>query len=226
MDKAAGWLKKSLQFEFGDADLLRQALTHRSAPGINNERLEYLGDAVLQIAVSEFVFRRWPEADEGTLSRLRSSLVKDSTLAEVATNLGIGAHLILGPGEKKTGGHRRTSILADAMEAVFAAVYLDAGFDAARDVIHRAYADRLTDLADSVDLRDPKTRLQELLQSQKIPLPSYRVVTVSGKAHQQSFEVSCSIDEPSLQCNGQGESRRAAEQDAAAAMLAQLGKAQ
>ena len=137
MDKAAGWLKKTLQYEFSDDLLLRQALSHRSATVVNNERLEYLGDAVLQLVVSEHVFRQQPDADEGTLSRLRSSLVKDTTLAEVASSLGVGDQLILGSGEKKAGGHRRASILADTLEAIFAAVYLDAGFDAARRVIQK-----------------------------------------------------------------------------------------
>ncbi len=225
MDKAAGWLKKTVQYEFSDDLLLRQALSHRSATVVNNERLEYLGDAVLQLVVSEHVFRQQPDADEGTLSRLRSSLVKDTTLVEVASSLGVGDQLILGSGEKKAGGHRRASILADALEAIFAAVYLDAGFDAARQVIQKAYAERFLNLSAAAELRDPKTRLQELLQSRKIPLPRYRVVEVFGKPHQQSFEVSCSVEEPPLQSSGHGVSRREAEQAAAADMLERLGKA-
>lgn len=225
MDKAAGWLKKTLRYEFSDVLLLRQALTHRSVPGSNNERLEYLGDAVLQMVVSEHVFRQRPNADEGTLSRLRSSLVKDTTLAEVATALGVGEQLILGSGEKKAGGHRRASILADALEAIFAAVYLDAGFTAAREVIEAAYADRLLNLPAAADLRDPKTHLQELLQARKLSLPRYVVIKVSGKPHRQSFEVSCSIEEPVLRSSGRGASRREAEQAAAADMLDRLSKA-
>jgi len=132
LDKAAAWLKKSLAYEFEDEHLLRQALTHRSATGSNNERLEFLGDAVLQLVVSELVFEKTHNASEGQLSRLRSTLVKDATLAEVATILGIGEHLILGSGEKKSGGHRRSSILADALEAIFGAAYLDSGLAGAR----------------------------------------------------------------------------------------------
>lgn len=222
MNKAATWLKNNLAYEFSDEDLLRQALTHRSATGFNNERLEFLGDAVLQVVISEFVFRDHPEAPEGQLSRLRSSLVKDSTLSEIATDLGIGEHLILGSGEKKTGGHRRASILADAVEAVFGAVYLDAGFETARHFIFRAYGERITELSEDAGLRDPKSRLQEHLQGKQLPLPVYAMEQVTGKAHKQSFEVSCSIAEPEMRTTGRGTTRRDAEQEAAVAMLHSL----
>ena len=135
MDKAERWLEKTLQFRFDDQALLARALTHRSAKGRNNERLEYLGDAILDFVISEALYRLRPQADEGDLSRLRSALVKDATLASIATELGIGEHLILGSGERKTGGHRRQSILADALEALFGAVYLDSGFDVAKSLI-------------------------------------------------------------------------------------------
>ncbi len=222
MDKAAAWLKKSLAYEFEDEHLLRQALTHRSATGSNNERLEFLGDAVLQLVVSELVFEKTHNASEGQLSRLRSTLVKDATLAEVATFLGIGEHLILGSGEKKSGGHRRSSILADALEAIFGAAYLDSGLAGARKIIHAAYGERMQELPEEADLRDPKSRLQEYLQARKIELPEYAVQNISGKAHNQSFEVSCSIPELDAVTIGNGSTRRDAEQEAAAAMLGKI----
>ena len=146
LSKAESWLKDSLDYEFKDARLFELALTHRSAPGDNNERLEFLGDAVLDFVISEVVFRSHPLAPEGDLSRLRASLVNDATLAQIAAGLGLGEHLILGSGERKTGGHRRNSILADALEAIFGAVYLDAGFDASRWVIERTFGERLLEL--------------------------------------------------------------------------------
>ena len=219
MDKAAAWLQQSLAYTFSDEQLLRQALTHRSAPGGNNERLEFLGDAVLQLVISGLVFENTDNASEGQLSRLRSTLVKDTTLAELAATLGIGDHLILGPGEKKTGGHRRSSILADALEAVFGAVYLDAGLEGAVSVIRTAYGDRLHELAEFADLRDPKSRLQEYLQGRRMGLPEYAVQNVSGKAHQQTFEVICNIPELDVKTYGTGSARRDAEQQAADAML-------
>lgn len=222
MDKAAAWLKKSLAYEFEDEHLLRQALTHRSAPGSNNERLEFLGDAVLQLVVSELVFEKTQDVSEGQLSRLRSTLVKDTTLAKVARALGIGEHLILGSGEQKSGGHRRSSILADALEAIFGAVYLDAGFAGAREIIHRAFGDRLHQLPETADLRDPKSRLQEYLQGRKMALPEYTMQNVSGKAHDQSFEVSCGIPELDAVTTGKGSTRRRAEQEAALAMLGKI----
>ncbi len=220
MNKADAWLKKVLDYEFSDGELLQRALTHRSALGVNNERLEFLGDAVLDTVISEIVFLDRPQASEGVLSRLRSYLVKDTMLAELATSLGVGEHLILGSGEKKAGGHRRASILADAVEAVFGAVYLDSGFDAARKVVCRAYGERLDNLPDSADLRDPKTRLQELLQAQKMALPDYAVEKITGKAHEQWFEVSCTVGEMARVTRGDGGSRRDAEQAAAVAMVA------
>lgn len=219
MEDAAAWLKQALDYEFRDVELLRQALTHRSAPGLNNERLEYLGDAVLDVVVSEVIFRSRPAASEGVLSRMRSSLVKDTTLATLATEIGLGAQLVLGPGERRSGGHRRSSILADALEAIFGAVYLDAGFEEARRVIHRAYGERLRHLPDSAAHRDPKSRLQELLQSKQIDLPSYNVEAVTGKAHRQSFEVSCRIGTLDTVTIGRGRTRRQAEQEAATKML-------
>lgn len=222
MDKSAAWLKQSLDYEFTNEQLLQQALTHRSAHGINNERLEYLGDAVLDFIISETVYLQRPNASEGVLSRLRSSLVKDATLAELATDLGIGEHLILGSGEKKSGGHRRASILADALEAIFGAVYLDSGFDEAQRIVRNAFAGRLVEIPDSAERRDPKTRLQELVQARKIALPDYQVEKVDGKAHKQIFGVRCTITELDLSTTGQGMTRRDAEQESAEQMLALL----
>lgn len=222
LDKAEIWLRESLDYKFKDARLLHQALTHRSAHSENNERLEFLGDAVLDFVISDVVFRSHADAPEGDLSRLRSSLVKATSLAERATHLGIGEHLVLGGGERKSGGHRRDSILADALEAIFGAVYLDSGIEAARAVIERAFGDRLTDLPDVNELRDPKTRLQEWLQGRGLPLPDYELVNVSGKAHRQTFEVSCTIDEGRTITDGRGTTRRNAEQEAAQKMLEEM----
>ena len=219
-DRAANWLKKSLDYELADARLLELALTHRSSPGDNNERLEFLGDAVLDFVISDVVFRSHPLAPEGDLSRLRASLVNDASLAELAAQIGLGEHLHLGGGERKSGGHRRDSILADALEAIFGAVYLDAGFDAARRVIEQAFGERLHEFPDVADLRDPKTRLQEWMQARQMGLPDYDLQQVSGKAHQQTFEVSCTAE--GEKTRGHGTTRRNAEQQAAEAMLSRL----
>ena len=220
MNKAESWLQKTLEYRFADSALLTRALTHRSAAGINNERLEFLGDAVLDFVISEAVFELRPDASEGDLSKLRSSLVKDATLAEIAGDLGLGEHLILGSGERKTGGHRRESILADALEAIFGAVYLDSGFDAACEVIERIFEQRLQSLPDAADLRDPKTRLQEWLQGRGMALPEYELVSVTGKAHAQRFAVTCTVEELSHTTDGNSTTRRKAEQQAARRMLA------
>lgn len=219
-NKAGTWLRKSLDYEFADARLLDLALTHRSAPGDNNERLEFLGDAVLDVVVSEAVFRSHPMAPEGDLSRLRASLVNDRMLAAIAGELGLGEHLYLGSGERKSGGHRRYSILADALEAIFGAVYLDAGFEACRQVIEKAFGARLHEFPDVDELRDPKTRLQEWMQARQMGLPDYALLQVSGKAHKQTFDVSCTVGE--TESVGSGSTRRNAEQKAAKAMLLRL----
>jgi len=222
LDKASSWLKNTLDYEFSDTGLFQQALTHRSSPGQSNERLEFLGDAILGAVISEAVFRAQPNSPEGDLSRLRSSLVKDTSLAELAAGLGLGDHLILGSGEKKSGGHRRRSILADSLEALFGAVYLDSGFEACRVIIERAFGDRLYDLPDPGDLRDPKTRLQEWLQARQMGLPDYELADVSGKAHRQEFEIRCSVDGVDVTASGIGTSRRLAEQESAERMLKRL----
>lgn len=224
LNKAENWLKKLLQYQFSDVRLFEQALTHRSVPGGNNERLEFLGDAVLDFVISEVVFRAYPLAPEGDLSRLRASLVKDTSLAELAAGLGLGEHLILGAGERKTGGHRRDSILADALEAIFGAVFIDSGFDAARAVVETAFGDRLHEFPPLDELRDPKTKLQELLQAQHMGLPAYQQVNVTGEAHKQRFEVSCSVLAVDTVTTGEGTTRRGAEQQSAEKMLEVLSQ--
>ena len=222
MDKALSWLAETLDYQFSDPQLYEQALTHRSSPGASNERLEYLGDAVLDFVISELVYLSLPNADEGDLSRLRASLVKDTSLAELAGELGLGEHLILGSGERKTGGHRRESILADALEALFGAVFLDAGYEASKRVIRNAFGERLLNLPDPRELRDPKTRLQEWLQARQMGLPDYSLVIVSGEAHRQQFEVRCAVDGQKSETTGSGSSRRNAEQQSAERMLGVL----
>ena len=222
MDKAETWLKKTLDYRFDDVALLQQALTHRSAPGNSNERLEFLGDAVLDVVVSEALFHACPDAAEGDLSRLRASLVRDTSLAELAADLGLGEHLILGSGERKAGGHRRESILADALEALFGAVYLDSGFETTSEFVRRTFGARLEDLPHVDDLRDPKTQLQEWLQARGMGLPDYELINVHGKAHQQRFEVRCTVPEGKATI-GDGTSRRGAEQQSAQRMLVKLG---
>ncbi len=224
MNRTASWLKSQLDYEFNDPLLLAQALTHRSAAARNNERLEFLGDAVLDFVVSDIVYRHYPQSHEGELSRLRAALVKDSTLAEIGTELRVGEHLILGSGEKKSGGHRRQSILADAMEALFGAMYLDRGFPAVQRVIDNLYQRRVQELPDAADLKDPKTRLQEHLQARGFGLPIYTTTRISGKAHQQRFEVDCRVSELDISADGEGGSRRDAEQEAAARLLAALDR--
>ena len=223
MEKADLWLSKTLDYKFNDPDLFRQALTHRSARGNSNERLEYLGDAVLDVVVSEALYHARPDAAEGDLSRLRASIVRDSSLSELAGELGLGEHLILGSGEKKTGGHRRESILADALEALFGAVYVDSNFETASRIIRHAFGKRLEEFPNPEELRDPKTRLQEWLQAGGATPPEYLLVDVSGKAHQQRFEVQCVIPGRNP-TTGTGTSRRGAEQQAAERMLAELGR--
>lgn len=222
LQELAKWLKKQLDYEFSDERLLVQALTHRSAGSSNNERLEFLGDAVLDLVVSDVVYSRRPDADEGELSRFRASLVRKSTLVELAKRYSVGERLILGGGERRSGGHQRASILADALEAVFGAVYLDGGIDEARQLIHRVFAERFASLPDAEELKDAKTRLQEWLQAEGLALPEYATVQVSGKAHRQQFEVSCAVRERDRVTLGSGVSRRRAEQAAAAAMLKSL----
>ncbi|MBL7003495.1 MAG: ribonuclease III [Gammaproteobacteria bacterium] len=208
---------------FNDDALLDQALTHRSVhKSKNNERLEFLGDSVLSIVISEFIFNELASATEGELSRVRSSLVKEEALAKVARDIDLGQYIHLGAGELKSGGFRRDSILSDALEAVIGAVYLDQGFDKARSVILFLYQEYLVKLPSPTSLKDPKTRLQEYLQGKKIDLPIYHVIDSSGKSHNQVFSVSCSINALKLSSVGTGTSRKKAEQMAASQLFHEL----
>lgn len=212
-------LCRRIGYSFQDAALLTAALTHRSAGSRNNERLEFLGDGVLNFVIGEAVYRCRPDAPEGDLSRLRASLVRESTLAAIAQELELGDAVRLGAGELKSGGFRRRSILADAVEAVLGAVYLDGGFDAARSVVLGLYAERLDDLPSPESLKDPKTRLQEYLQSRHLKLPRYEIMEISGEPHRQIFRVVCRLGDGGQEAEGQGSSRRGAEQSAAAKLL-------
>jgi ribonuclease-3 len=222
LKSAAEWLRDALGYECRDPTLLAAALTHRSAGGPNNERLEFLGDAVLNCVVAMLLFREFGAADEGDLSRFRASLVSGEALAVIATEIELGDQLRLGSGELKSGGFRRKSILADTLEALFGAIYLDGGFDAAADVIERMFSPRLDRLPSAADLKDPKTRLQEALQARGLPLPVYVVESVSGEAHSQMFQVACSVESLGLRTVGGGASRRRAEQAAAQLLLAEV----
>jgi ribonuclease III len=208
-------LESRLGHVFLNRDLLRQALTHRSFGTPNNERLEFLGDAVLNCAVASLLFEQFAQLDEGDLSRLRSNLVKQSALADLAQQLELAGHLQLGEGERRSGGLRRPSILGDTLEALFGAIYLDGGFGAAASAISKVYAMVLQSIDPNVLGKDAKTLLQELLQGRKISLPVYQVVATHGAAHSQVFEVECSVPKLNLTFVGSGASRRAAEQSAA-----------
>jgi len=208
-------LCKQLQITFNEPDLLLQALTHRSADPKNNERLEYLGDAILSFIIAEELFNRFPQVKEGKLSRLRASLVKGETLAELARELKLGDVLILGPGELKSGGFRRESILADAVEAILGALYLDGGLEPAKALILRLYQERLDNIDVTETVKDPKTRLQELLQSRKQPLPLYSVKEVKTDNKQPVFEASCQVTLLTKVVVAKGSSHRKAEKKAA-----------
>jgi len=210
-------LAARLGHSFHQPALLRQALTHRSHSGINNERLEFLGDSVLNCVVASLLYQRFPKLPEGDLSRLRAHLVREATLCELAVVLDLGSQLLLGEGEMKSGGRRRPSVLADALEAIIGAIYLDGGFSAAEATVTRLYQDRLFDLDPGSLGKDPKTLLQEYLQGRRIALPQYTVLATAGDAHCQIFRVECSIPVLGISTQGEGSSRRAAEQLAAQA---------
>jgi ribonuclease-3 len=215
-------LQHRLQHEFTNARLLTQALTHRSFSIDHYERLEFLGDSVLNLAVSDLLFERLSALPEGDLSRIRANLVKQDTLHQLAVELGLPDVLRLGEGEARSGGNKRPSILADALEAIIGAVYLDAGFAAAQSLVHRLFkAVEINPTMDAIG-KDPKTELQEWLQGRKMNLPLYRVVGTQGVAHKQTFDVECEILELNFSERGIGGSRRAGEQAAAAAMLQTL----
>jgi ribonuclease-3 len=213
-------LRERLGYTFRRPDVLAQALTHRSFGARHNERLEFVGDAVLNCVVAQALFERFPDIDEGDLSRVRASLVNRDTLAEVARRLGLSAALHLGEGEQRSGGLDRPSILADALEAVYGAVFVDGGFEAARVVIDRTFADLLRDVDPAILGKDPKTQLQEWLQGRRMAVPEYRIVEVSGEAHAQRFIAECSIAALGIATQGAGSSRRAAEQAAAQSAFA------
>lgn len=207
-------------FPFRDAELRRAALTHRSAGNRHNERLEFLGDAVLNFVIAEALFHRLPQADEGDLTRMRAHLVRGETLAALAADMNLGMDIELGPGELKSGGHRRASIQEDALEALLGAILCDAGFDVAKEQILQLFEVRLDTLPRPEELKDPKTRLQEWLQAAGRGLPEYQLVAESGPAHRKQFEATCGVAENLTR--GSGRSRRAAEQDAARRMLEQF----
>ncbi len=217
-------LEQRLNYQFKDAVLLKEALTHRSAHSRNNERLEFLGDSILNFVIAAELFRLYPTSAEGDLSRLRASLVSKTGLYQVSTQLQLGDYLILGSGELKSGGFRRNSILADTVEAIIGAVYLDTGFEASRQLILQLYTDQIKNIPDVNDLKDAKTRLQELLQSRKLALPEYTVAEVSGQAHNQQFTVDCAINELDLQAQGKASSRRKAEQLSAEKIITLLNE--
>ena len=207
---------------FGDVSLLAQALTHRSAGTPHNERLEFLGDALVGVIVAEALYAHWPKADEGAMTRARSELVRESSLAQVARDLGVGERITLGPGELKSGGHRRDSILSDTLEALVAAIYLDAGFEACRAAVLPWFAATIAALPGGRIDKDPKTRLQEWLQARQRALPQYALLAETGDDHAKTFRVRCALDEPPLSADAEGGSRRIAEQAAAAAVIQQL----
>jgi len=222
MNDADGRLQGRLGYAFNDPGLLDQALTHRSLGPRNNERLEFLGDAILGFVVAELLYEVEPDAHEGRLTRLRAHLVRRETLAAIARDLDVGEALRLGPGELKSGGRGRDSILADACEAIIGAIYLDAGLSPCRRVLETLYRERLARAAAEMGLKDPKTRLQEVLQGRAHGLPQYTVVNLEGAPHDQSFTVECMADGIPHPVTGFGSSRRKAEQDAAHKALEEL----
>jgi len=217
-----GRLCTRIGYQFEQYELLQRALSHRSIGGGNNERLEFLGDSILSYVISVELYRRFSEMDEGGLSRVRASLVKGETLAQLARNLELGDYLRLGPGELKSGGFRRSSILADAFEAILGAVFLDSDIHSVQRVILQLFSERLDNIDPTTALKDPKTRLQEFLQSRQMPLPNYEVVEITGKAHAQTFTVRCYVEGLDMSVAAEGNSRRKAEQQAATLILGKL----
>jgi ribonuclease III len=215
-------LQHALGHQFCDPELLALALTHCSAGGQNNERLEFLGDSILNHIIAEALYLRFPDSREGEMSRMRASLVRGDTLAEVAMELHLGDYLQLGAGERKSGGHRRNSILADALEAVAGAILLDSGIEQCRRCVLAWFARRLQELSLGAVEKDAKTRLQEYLQARNNPLPEYDLVSVLGDDHEQQFRVACRLTKPYMVVEGKGASRRKAEQNAATSALERL----
>jgi ribonuclease-3 len=211
-------------YQFRQTNLLEQALTHRSySRQTNNERLEFLGDSILNLIISNHIYERFSAADEGDLSRIRASLVKEESLAQVARQIDLGDYIHLGGGELKSGGFRRASILSDALEALIGAIYLDSDYAQTEAAVLHLYQEQLQNVDAGTNLRDPKTRLQEYLQANKNSLPSYQVEQITGKSHDQVFTVSCKLTDLDMQSNGKGSSRKKAEQQAAQKILDKLG---
>ena len=217
-----GKLQHRLGYHFADEELLKQALTHRSFHAGNYERLEFLGDSILGFIIAEYLFQRFPAAKEGELSRLRSRIVKKTTLAQVAREFDLGDFLLMGGGELKSGGFERDSILSDVLEAIIASIYMDGGIDAARDRVLSWFSVRLEQLDLNMALKDPKSRLQEYLQARGCELPDYQIESVSGQSHEQEFTVACHIVLAQTPAIASGSSRKDAEQKAAAIQLARL----
>jgi len=217
-------LQQALGYTFARPELLIQALTHRSYGSVNNERLEFLGDSVLNCSVARALYDAFPDLPEGSLSRLRANLVRQETLAEIAVTLRLGESLRLGEGELKSGGFRRPSILADALESLIGAIFLEAGFEAAQRTVRGLFDPLVARIDPRASGKDPKTELQEILQSRRLPLPDYQMVGTEGEAHDQSFIVECVLAKPMLSTRGVGKSRRAAEQEAARQACTQLLK--
>ncbi|MBR9726650.1 ribonuclease III [Shewanella intestini] len=215
-------LCRTLGYEFNNIELLKQALTHRSAANKHNERLEFLGDSILSVVISDALYHQFPKVTEGDLSRMRSTLVKGETLTVIGQEFKLGDYLFLGPGELKSGGFRRESILADAVEAIIGAIYLDADLEVCRKLLLTWYQQRLAEIKPGINQKDPKTLLQEHLQGFKKPLPEYQVVNVQGEAHNQTFTVECRVHELDQAVTGIASSRRKAEQLAAAKVLEKI----
>jgi ribonuclease III len=224
MKTLAQWLDATFAYQGRDLDLFEAALTHRSAGNPHNERLEFLGDAVLNCVTATLLYKHFRHAPEGELSRYRATLVSGESLAAIAADLDVGEYVRLGQGELKSGGFRRKSILADALEAILGAIYLDGGFAEAERVVERLFAARLPQLPQAALLKDPKTKLQEALQSRAVPLPEYLIEAISGEPHAQHFKVRCEVTSLNLRSHGEGSSRRAAEQDAAQHIFEQLNQ--
>ncbi|HEC30140.1 MAG TPA: ribonuclease III [Gammaproteobacteria bacterium] len=222
MRKDPADLSRRINYKFTRQEFLDQALTHRSARKKNNERLEFLGDSILSLVITGYLFNEFENAQEGELSRLRSSLVKGEKLAELARKINLGDYMVLGTGELKSGGFRRSSILADTLEAVMGAVYLDSDFERCRKVILALYEDELINLSSSTSFKDNKTQIQEYLQSRQLPLPKYRVVELTGNPHDQTFIVECAATGLDMVITGTGSSRRRAEQHAASRILEKI----
>ncbi|MFK8078731.1 MAG: ribonuclease III [Granulosicoccus sp.] len=212
-------LLDKLDYQFKDEQLLKEALSHRSSGSRNYERLEFLGDGFLNFTIATELYHQRTDEDEGALSRLRASLVRESTLAQIARELKLGDHLIMGVGELRSGGFKRDSILSDVVESIIGAVFIESGYECARSLVLRLYGNRIAELPPSAELKDPKTRLQEQLQAQGLGLPDYEVIETTGKAHDMRFTVRCKLHEPAIDITATATSKRKAEQQSATLML-------